>query len=127
MHLVSLEGDRLLAVHLGLFTLEYRTQGEQFRKNAPHGPHVDGGGIVMTSQDELGCSVPDRNDDLVATKQRVQGLVEASGQTQISNLDLTSRGHHDVRGLQVTMEHPVRMEVLAPIKKLEHNTLDHAG
>jgi hypothetical protein len=79
---------------------------------------------VVRAEDEFGRPVPDSDDDLIATKEWMKGLFEASGEAQIANLDLAGGCDHDVGGLQVTMEDPVGMQILAAVEQLEHDALD---
>ena len=51
-------------------------------------------------------------------------LIKASGQSQVTNLDLSSRSHHDVGGFEISMQDPVGVEVVTAIEQLEHDTFD---
>lgn len=124
VHLVPLEGDRLLTIHLGLLSLEYWPQGQEFREDASHSPHVDGGSVMVRAEDQLGCSVPYCHNNLIAAEERVQWFVEAAGQAQVANLDLSAGRDHDVGGLEITVQNPVGVQVLAAVEELEHDALD---
>ena len=71
LQLVPLERHRLLPVHLGLLALEDRTEAEELGEDAAHGPHVNGRGVVLASQQELRRAVPDGDHHLVTRVQRM--------------------------------------------------------
>lgn len=56
----------------------------------------------------------------------MQRFVEKTSKTQIANPNLTGRRDHDIGGLQISMEDPVAMQILATVEQLEHDTL-HGG
>ena len=64
-HLVPLEGDRLLAVHLRFFAFEDGSEGQEFGEDTAYGPEIDGGGVVFGAEEEVGGPIPDRDDNLV--------------------------------------------------------------
>ena len=53
--------------------------------------------------------------------------MKEAGQAQVADADLARRSDHDVGGLQVAMEDPVGVQVLAAIEQLEHDGLDGGG
>ena len=127
LHLVPLKRDGLLIIHLRLLSLENRPQGEQLGEDAPDGPQVDGGRVVVGAEDQLWRTVPYRHDNLVAAEERGEGLVEAARETEITNLDASAVGDHDVGGFQVSVQDPGGVEVVTSIEKLEQQTLDDSG
>ena len=56
----------------------------------------------------------------------MQGFIRQPGEPEIPNLDLPGRRDHDIRRLEVTMQNPVRVQVLTPVEQLKHNALDRA-
>ena len=64
LHLVPLEWDSLLAVHLCFLAFEHGPEAEEFAEDAAEGPHVDSRGIVSRTEEKLGRAVPDCYDDL---------------------------------------------------------------
>ena len=50
LHLVALKGNSLLAVHLGFLSLKDRPEGQEFSKDATHGPHVNCWSIMSASE-----------------------------------------------------------------------------
>lgn len=127
LHLVTLERHRLFGVHLGLLAFEDGPQAQQLGKDAPEGPHVDGGRVVARPEQQFRRAVPDGHDDLVARVQRVQRLVEHAREAQVADFDLARRRDHDVGGLEVAVQHPLRVQVLAAVEQLEHDALDGGG
>ena len=75
------------------------------------------------SEEEFGCSVPDCDDYFIPTEQRVKWFVEQSGKTEISYFEFAARSDHDICRLQISVQNPVSMEILASIEKLEHDAL----
>ena len=124
LHLVLLEGHLLLVVHLGLLALEDGPQGEQLGEDAADGPEVDGGRVVVRAEDQLRRAVPYGHDHLVTAVQRGQRLVHAAGEAQIADLDAAAVGDHDVGRLQVAVQHPARVQVVAAVEQLEQQRLD---
>lgn len=124
-HLVALEGHRLLAIHLGLLALEDGPQREQLREDAPHRPQIHRGRVVPASHEELGGTIPDRDDDFVAREEGVEGLVEEAGEPEIPDADGAAGGDQDVRGLEISMQHPVGVEIEEAVQQLEQDRFDH--
>jgi len=79
---------------------------------------------MIGAEDELGGAIPYCHDHLITAEEGVQRLVEATGESKIANLYLAGRGHHDVGGLEITVEYPVGVEVLTAVEELEHDALD---
>lgn len=46
-----------------------------------------------------------------------------AGQTEVGQLDLSSAGDQDVLGLQVTVNHAVRVQEVQPLEQLVHHIL----
>lgn len=110
-HLVPLEGDRLFTIHLGFLPLEDWPQGQELSKDAPDRPKVDGWRIVATTQQELRSTVPDGHHNLVSREKRVERLVEQASETKIADPDGAVGGDQDIRWLQISMKHPVAVQV----------------
>lgn len=102
--LIPLEGDVLFTIQLGLLSLEYGTQACQFCHDTPDGPAVDSLSVMLRSQQELRCTVPYRNNNLVTSEQGLQGLVYYPCQPQVSDLDDTGRRDKDVCGLDIAVQ-----------------------
>ena len=68
LHLVALEGHGLLIIHLGLFALKDRAQGEKFGEDTADGPHVNGGSVMFAAEQQLRCAIPYGYDNLVAAE-----------------------------------------------------------
>ena len=79
LHLVALEGHRFLAVHFRFLAFEDGPEREELGEDAADGPEVDGGRVVPTAEEELGCAVPDCDDYFVAAEEVVEGFVEEPG------------------------------------------------
>ena len=59
---------------------------------------------MLSTHKELGGSVPDGDDDLVACKEWLEGLVDDAGQPEVADFDNAVRGDEDVGGLEVAVE-----------------------
>ena len=68
LHLVPLEWDRLLTVHLRLLPLEDRPEGQELGKDATDCPEINGRRVVVGTKNELGRTVPDGDNNLISTK-----------------------------------------------------------
>ncbi len=124
LHLIPLKWNSLFRVHLRLFPFENWPQRQELCEDAPNRPHVDCGCIVARAKKKLRSPVPDGDDHLVAREQRVEGFVEQACQPQVADLDLAARSHHDIGGLEIPVEDPISVQILATIKQLEHDAFD---
>ena len=82
---------------------------------------------MAAPQQQLWRPIPYSHNDLVAAEQGVERLVKQPREPEVPNLDVAGRGHHDVGGLEVAVQHPVGVQILTPIEQLEHDALDGAG
>jgi len=59
------------------------------------------------------------------THHRGEGHLEAvdAGETKVGQFDLTSAGDQDVLGLQVTVNHAMRVQEVQPLEQLVHHIL----
>jgi hypothetical protein len=75
---------------------------------------------VLGTKDELGGTVPNSHNDLVATKEAALGqrLVPETRKTQVTDLDHSARRHKNVGRLEVTMKHKVGVQKVQATKKL---------
>ena len=106
-HLVPLERDRLLAIHLRFLAFEDWTQGEEFGEDTAHGPEVDGGRVVFGAEEQVGRPVPDRDDDLIAGVQGGKGFVEYAGEAEVADSDGSRRSDHYIRWFEIPVYDPV--------------------
>ena len=57
----------------------------------------------------------------------MEGFVEESSESEISNLNSAVARHHDVGRLQVPVEHPVGVEIQKTVEELIKDRLDGRG
>ena len=117
-HLVLLERHVLLGVQLCFFTFEYWSETRQLRHDTPDGPHVHGLVVVLRAEEELGRAVPDRDDDLVAGGERLEGLVGEPGEPEVPDFDDAGGGDEDVGGLEVAVDDVRVVEVEQAVEEL---------
>jgi hypothetical protein len=75
---------------------------------------------MLRAENELWGSVPDGHHDFIAPEQAAlcEGLVPESRETQITDLDDAFRRHHDVCGLEITVEDEVGVEEVYTAEEL---------
>ena len=90
----------------------------QLRNDTPDGPHVDGLVVVLRAEEELGRAVPDRDDDLVAGGERLEGLVREPGEPEVPDFDDAGGGDEDVGGLEVAVDDVRVVQVEQAVEEL---------
>lgn len=73
--------------------------GNHFRQNASHGPDVDGLGVAFAVQHDLRRAVPARGHVLRQEPRVVVVRVRDSGQSEITDLQVTRRVQQQIAGL----------------------------
>ena len=123
--LVLLKRYGLLRVHLSLFALEYWSQADELSENATYCPAVDGLVIMLCSEEKLWGTVPDGDNNLVASGELLEWLVDETRKTKIANLDLAGGGDENVGRLEITVEDMCIVEVDKTIEKLVRESLEN--
>mmetsp|Transcript_56948 Transcript_56948/g.180181 ORF Transcript_56948/g.180181 Transcript_56948/m.180181 type:complete len:344 (+) Transcript_56948:281-1312(+) len=101
---------------------EERGLARHLRKDAPHAPHVHGGGVVGGAEQDLGGAVP-QGHDLVGVG--FDGHGEGAAQAKVRNLqDVLSLVHQEILGLEVPVHDPVPVAVRHALEELVHEVLD---
>lgn len=108
---------------------EVRFPSKQLGKDATDGPNIDRLGVLMTRQHNLRSAVPSR-DYVFRQQQRVAGLADhlliaqdASGQTKVTDLEVTVGVDKQIRRLEVAVQHVGRMDVLESAEDLVQKVL----
>ena len=91
----------------------------ELSNNAADGPDVDGAGVLLPGQDDLGRPVPSSGNvigqDSVC---RLQLLDVSSGKTEVADLQIAVRVDEQVARLEVPVVDAGRVDVLEPAKNL---------
>jgi hypothetical protein len=83
--------------------------------DAGEAPHVDGGGVELGAEQDLGRAVPQR-DHLV--REGAHGDAEGARQPEVRELHVPLRVHQQVLRLQVAVQHALPVAVRYPFQKL---------
>mmetsp|Transcript_12080 Transcript_12080/g.30515 ORF Transcript_12080/g.30515 Transcript_12080/m.30515 type:complete len:653 (-) Transcript_12080:267-2225(-) len=107
---------------------EERAAADHLRKDAADGPDVNGRGVVLGAQEDLGRAVPQRDHQLRHRRRRDAAFVALvlrvlPGQPKVAHLELPPVVVQDVGGLQISVQDPVLMQVRHAREQLEHELL----
>jgi hypothetical protein len=92
-----------------------RLARQELRKDAPHGPHVDGGRVLLLGEQQLGGPVPPRDHVL-----RHEALLAAGArQAEVADLEVAAGIQEKVAGLQVAVEDVRGVHVLQAPEELQ--------
>lgn len=108
-------------VNLGI-AREERLAGTHLGEDAADGPHVNAGGVLASTEQDLRGAVPQSND-LVGVS--AQGNTEGARKTKVGQLQVAVSIDQQVLGLQVAVEDAVGVAVADAVAKLPHELLDH--
>jgi hypothetical protein len=103
-------------------TREERLARAHLSEDAANGPHVDAGGVLPTSQQNLWRAVP-QCDDLVRVC--AQRDTERARETEIGELKVEVVVDEEVLRLQVAVQNAVSMAVTHALGQLHHELLHH--
>jgi hypothetical protein len=101
---------------------EQRLARAHLGKNAAHRPHVDAGGVLSTSEQNLWRAVPQCHDLVRVCAQRD---AERASETEIGELEVEVVVDEEVLWLQVTVQDAVSMAVAHALGQLHHELFDH--
>ena len=93
---------------------EQRLAAQQLREDAAHGPHVDGEGVLVAGEQQLGRAVPPRDDVLGHEALLGAGAREA----KVADLEVAARVEQQVGRLEVAVQHVGRVDVLEAAQEL---------
>ena len=105
-------------------TTEENLTAAEFSHDAANGPHVDGGRIVLFTEEDFGGAVPE-GDDFVSVG--VHGDLEGTSKAEVSNLEGVVVLEEDVGGLQVTVNDAVTVAEVETFEELGHEDLEFAA
>mmetsp|Transcript_51757 Transcript_51757/g.77228 ORF Transcript_51757/g.77228 Transcript_51757/m.77228 type:complete len:264 (+) Transcript_51757:363-1154(+) len=88
---------------------------KHFCNDTPNAPHINLGVVLMSTEQQLGRTIPQRDDSVCET---LHVAVPATSQTPIGNLELASAVHKQVAGLQVAVDHLVSVHIVTTTKQL---------
>jgi len=74
--------------------------------------------VVSSSEQQLWTSIPDRHHDLISLPQRLKRVPTDSRETEISDLDDSSRRNEDVCWFEISMKDVMGMEVEDSVDEL---------
>ena len=108
-------------VNLGV-TSEQRLARAHLGKDTADGPHIDTGGVLAATEQDLWGAVPQR-DDLVGVC--AEGHTKGSREPEIRELEVAVAVDQEILGLQVAVQHAVAVAVADALAQLAHEFLDH--
>ena len=123
--LIFLERNVLLRVQFCLFALEDWTEACELGHDAAYCPDVDGLVVVFGTEQELGCAVPDGDDDFVPSEERLERLVRQASETQVSDLDDAARGDENVGRFEIAVDDVGIVEVEKAVEELVGQRLEN--
>lgn len=91
---------------------EQRLAGGHLGENAADRPHVDTGGVLATTEQNLGSAVPESDDFVGVSAERD---TEGAGKTEISELQVAIHVNEQVLGLKVTVQDAVGVAVAGAV------------
>lgn len=92
-----------------------RLARQELREDAPHGPHVDGGRVLLLGEQQLGGPVPPRDHVL-----RHEALFAAGArQAEVADLEVTAGIQEKVAGLEVAVEDVRGVHILQAPEELQ--------
>ena len=74
--------------------------------------------VVAGPHEQFWRAIPDRDDDLVPGKQRLQGLIRDPGEAKVSNLNSARGVDEDVCGFQIAMDDVSLVQVQETVEQL---------
>lgn len=108
-------------VNLGI-TSEQRLARAHLGEDAADGPHIDAGGVLAATEQNLRGAVPQR-DDLVGVC--AERHTEGSREPEIRELEVAVAVDQEILRLQVAVQHAVAVAVADALAQLAHEFLDH--
>mmetsp|Transcript_25097 Transcript_25097/g.65564 ORF Transcript_25097/g.65564 Transcript_25097/m.65564 type:complete len:205 (+) Transcript_25097:887-1501(+) len=113
-----------------VLALEHRLAEQDLAEDAPDGPDVHGGGVLLRQQHDLGCAVPSCDHVLGEDALYLVGLVRLrvqlhvpARQAEIADLHLAVVRDQHVRGLQVTVSDASSVQVFQGPEDLRDDDL----
>ena len=129
LHLIHLERNCFFIVHLGFLAFEDWSEGQELRKDTSDGPEIYGWSVMFPSEQKLWSSVPDCDHNLVTGVQGYEGFAKDPCKAKITNHDLSGTVYHDIGRFQITMHHPIGVQIITAMEKLiqngPHSRLSH--
>lgn len=102
-------------------TREERLASSHLSEDAANRPHVDTSRVLATTEQDLGCAVPESDDFVGVGAERD---TKCASQTKIGQLQVAFLVDEQVLRLEITMEDAVGVAVASALEKLEGELLD---
>ena len=93
----------------------------ELAEQASQRPHVNAQQVIFTSQNDLGCPVPETHDAVTLPSLQEARLL---GKSKVGQLEHPVAGDQNVFGLDVAMEDHFAVQDVDGLEQLHHNVLD---